>query len=230
MHMQAPEEKKEHIVNGGSNGFFKILRFLQREPHPTLLNVLDVFMVNAEMFTITDMVDSYIERLFMRELRAPASELRIASWSWQLADGMAYLHSHGIAHRNISPKTAWLTANMEVKLGSFSLATLFWDVKHHKKVMMKRNQKGLLEGHPAEEEGAFDPAAADVYMWGATVYFMVTKSPLSRNGIDTSHPGITSLSEDGRRILEMTLNQDPRHRPQAPAVLLNPWFKHFLQL
>lgn len=218
-------------MNGGANGFFKILRFLQREPHPTLLNVLDVFMVNAEMFTVTEMVDSYIERLFMKGLKAPPSELRIASWSWQLADGMAYLHSHGIAHRNISPKTAWLTPNLEVKLGSFSLATLFWDVKHNKKVMIKKNHKGSLEGHPPEEEGSFDPAAADVYMWGATVHFMVTKSlPTKRGGVDTSQPGIAALSEDGRRILEMTMNPDPRHRPQAPAVLLNPWFRHFLQL
>ena len=218
-------------MNGGSNGFFKILRFLQREPHPTLLNVLDVFMVDSEMFTITEMVDTYMERLFVKELKEPPSELRIASWSWQLADGMAYLHSHGIAHRNITPKTAWLTSNLEVKLGSFSLSTLFWDVKHNKKVLLKRSHKEQLEGHPPEEDGSFDPAAADVWMWGATVYFMVTKSfPTKQGGVDTTHAAIASLSEDGRRILEMTLQADPRHRPQAPAVLLNPWFKHFLKL
>ena len=218
-------------MNAGSNGFFKILRFLQREPHPTLLNILDVFMVDAEMYTVTEMVDSYLERLFTRDLKDTPTELRIASWSWQLADAMAYLHSHGIAHRNISPKTTWLTSSLDIKLGSFSLSTLFWDVKHKQKVMMKRKHREPLEGHPPEEAGSFDPAAADVWMWGATVYFMVTKTfPSHSSGMDASHSAIATLSEDGRRILEMTLQADPRRRPQAPAVLMNPWFKHFLKL
>lgn len=104
-------------------------------------------------------------------------------------------------------------------------------MKHNRKVMIKRSHKEILDGHPAEESGSFDPAAADVWMWGATVYFMVTKTfPSQSGGIDTSHAAINNLSEDGRKILEMTLQADPRHRPQAPAVLLNPWFKHFLKL
>lgn len=223
--MKAPPEKKENLLRMG----FKITRFLASNPHPTLLNVYDLFLVDTDYYLFHEMMETYLEK-FMRH-GSVASELRASTWGWELADAVNYLHSHGIAHRNISPKTVWMNKSLQIKLGNFSYATVFWDNANKRKIPVTKIHVKEADFHPPEESKTdlYDATKADVWMWAATVVYTLTRKYPPKTGLtDFKDPHLASLSDDGRNLLASALQTDFTKRPSASAILHDIWFKPFL--
>lgn len=232
--MKAPSEKKDNLIRIG----FKITRFLASNLHPTLLNVYDLFLVDTEYYLFHEMMETYLEK-FMRH-GSVVSELRASIWGWELADAITYLHSHGIAHRNISPKTVWMNKSLQIKLGNFSYSTVFWDYVNKRKIPVTRIHMKEADFHPPEESGTdfhppesgtgmYDAAKADVWMWAATVVYTLTKKYPPKTGFtDFKDPHLANLSDDGTALLASALQTDFSKRPSASSILHNIWFKPFL--
>ena len=223
--MKAPPEKKDNLIRVG----FKITRFLASNPHPTLLNVYDLFLFDTEYYLFHEMMETYLEK-FMRH-GSVASELRASTWGWELADAITYLHSHGIAHRNISPKTVWMNKSLGIKLGNFSYSTVFWDHVNRRRIPVTRIHMKEAGFHPPEESGTgmYDAAKADVWMWATTVVYTLTKKYPPKTGFtDFKDPHLANLSDDGTSLLASALQTDFSKRPSASSILHNIWFKPFL--
>lgn len=223
--MKAPPEKKENLIRVG----FKITRFLASNPHPTLLNVYDLFLIDTEYYLFHELMETYLEKFLGHG--SVANELRASTWGWELADAINYLHSHGIAHRNISPKTVWLNKSLQVKLGNFSYATVFWDHVNKRKIPVTKIHIKEADFHPPEEMGSglYDATKADVWMWATTVVYTLTRKYPPKTGFhDFKDPHLASLSDDGRNLLSSALQSDFSKRPSAATVLHDVWFKPFL--
>jgi serine/threonine protein kinase len=167
-----------------------------------------------------------------------ASEFRAAKWGLQIARGIDYLHSHGICYQNICPGTVWLNGALHCKLGNFSYAAIYYDVTKGQFVNVGKCHNKEAEYHPPEESffsSNYDPVKADVWMWAATVVYILCKKFPSKNILGVQdftnfrNAHIAILSDDGRDLLATCLNKDPGQRPTMSAVLHDIWFKEFIQ-
>ena len=117
--VKAPPEKRENMDKWG----FKIQRFLTENPHPTIVNVYDQMLVDTEYYCFHEIMTTNLDRYLSHG--PVASEFRSSAWGYHLADAIAFIHSHGIAHRDINPMTIWMTDKLDIKLGNFGYACIF---------------------------------------------------------------------------------------------------------
>ncbi|RPJ49854.1 MAG: serine/threonine protein kinase, partial [Chloroflexi bacterium] len=94
--------------------FLREATVLARLDHPNLPKVSDFFSVGSRDYLAMDYVPGKDLRALMLEARhagAFLSETDVSSWSSQLADALAYLHSQDppILHRDIKPSNLKLT-------------------------------------------------------------------------------------------------------------------------
>jgi hypothetical protein len=102
----------------------------------------------------------------------------------QLAEGVAYAHSRGLVHRDLTPGNVLLTADGQPKIADFGLAKQFEATSEATVVGEGLTQSGVIVGTPsymapeqargrAREAGA----AADIWALGAILYRLLTGRP-----------------------------------------------------
>ena len=62
-------------------------------------------------------------------LNQPSSDLVNYKWMSQIADALAFLHSHDVVHRDLKPENVLLTRDEDLKLADFGLAREFIALK-----------------------------------------------------------------------------------------------------
>jgi polo-like kinase 4 len=71
------------------------------------------------------------EMLHHLKTRTPLNEDEARHFLKQIVDGMIYLHSHSILHRDLTLSNLLLTRDMNIKISDFGLATQINDDKKH---------------------------------------------------------------------------------------------------
>ena len=97
---------------------------LKRISHPNIIAILGTEQVNGtqgslHMWLLTEYCPG---GNFNQRLPSPSTNQMNLKWMKQMADAIAYLHSHDVVHRDLKPDNVFLTATEDVKLGDFGLA------------------------------------------------------------------------------------------------------------
>lgn len=95
----------------------------------------------------------------------------------QLLRGVQYIHSKGIAHRNLKPENIYLTSGGTLKLSDFSCAECFRSAGDEK-VHLSSQRRGTLPYIAPEEFvlETFDPRPVDVWSTGIIYWAMRTST------------------------------------------------------
>ncbi|MBI3925850.1 MAG: serine/threonine protein kinase [Armatimonadetes bacterium] len=94
-----------------------------------------------------------------------------------VADALAWAHSHGVVHRDVSPRNVYITNRRAVKVMDFGISTVF------SRFDRKRLNRALTLGTPEylAPERTNDPRSADarsdLYALGCVFYEMLTGQP-----------------------------------------------------
>lgn len=124
------------------------------------------------------------------EQSQPLTERQAAVWAKQVYRALDFLGDQAIAHREISPAHLVIqpqsSGEVWCKLTGFKEAIIYWD--------MSANDIAYSQCWPAERQAAdganfqppevygdptkerFDPIQADIWSYGANVYFMLVKN------------------------------------------------------
>lgn len=150
--------------------FRREVRVIAKLEHPRILPVYDSGDFQGTPYLVMRYLDAGTLKEHIEAGKLPLAEVdRIFT---QLADALAYAHSHEIVHRDIKPSNVMLTRQGDVFLTDFGIAKL---VGEHTQF----TASGAITGTPAymspeQAEGRPIDARADIYALGIVLYEMVT--------------------------------------------------------
>eukprot|EP00906_Rhabdomonas_costata_P014762 RCo021194 len=162
------------------------------------------------------------------------TEPEAAFFLLQTVQGVRYMHSRSVIHRDIKLGNLFLTDALEVKIGDFGLAAqLEFDGERKLTVCGTPNYIApeILDGGPYGH--SFE---VDVWSLGVVLYTMlVGRPPFETNDVQTTYHRIRSLtygfpsgvdvSPGARRLIQRILQARPEHRPTLAQIEADPWLQ-----
>lgn len=159
------------------------------------------------------------ERVFAA---GPLGGRELQRFAFELAEAIAWIHSKGFVHRDVKPSNVLLAAD-GLKLLDFGIAAAA-EATH-------LTSTGVVLGTPAwmapeQGLGAQVEASADVFGWGATVYFAgLGRPPFGTGRTDAviyrlihEEPDLTGLPSSIRSSVSLALRKVPSERPTATVL------------
>ncbi|KAM7022172.1 uncharacterized protein M8220_016920 isoform 3-T3 [Acridotheres tristis] len=108
--MSLREQNRERAVN-------EIL-VLKGKTHPNIVNSLDSFLVDEDLWLVMEYMDGGTLQDVVRQTRMAEGEM--AAVSWECLQGLDFLHSNRVIHRDVKSSNILLGMAGSVKLGSGS--------------------------------------------------------------------------------------------------------------
>ncbi|MET8143834.1 serine/threonine-protein kinase [Sphaerisporangium sp. NPDC005288] len=188
-------------------------RSAARLSHPAIVTVHDLLEEDGRLWIVMELV----EALTLQATAWHLGRLPVHWTAWigfHLLSGLRHAHAAGVLHRDIKPGNVLLTGE-RVVLSDFGIAVL-QDETSHTNTMPIVGSPGYiaperLHGHPATQ-------AADLWSFGATLYFSVEGRPPATGGGDvlsTTPPEQARMPRRAgalRTLLEGLLRPDPAER------------------
>ena len=147
---------------------------LARLNHPHLVDVTDFFEEGGNAYLVMRFIEGEsLAALIEREGALPEKQVLI--WAGQLLDALAYCHSQGVIHRDVSPQNVIIRPDGQAVLVDFGLVKLWDPHDPHTKTAMRG--MGKPEYAPPEQydiEMGHTDARSDIYGLGATLYHALT--------------------------------------------------------
>lgn len=144
--------------------------------HPNVVRYLDEFVEFGTLyFVMEDCVDGDLHTYLSETAKGSLSCLDAMSVLSQVASGLAFLHAHGIAHRDVSLENVFMHRG-RCKLGDLGLATRA--VREHGGPHLLAGKKYYMAPEVAAGAASYDPKAADVWSLGILFFILLTGSPL----------------------------------------------------
>lgn len=151
----------------------------------------------------------------------------------QIVDGLKYLHSNNILHRDMKLPNLLVTAGMRVKIADFGLATQLSrpDEKH----MTMCGTPNYISPEVAMRTAHGQPA--DVWGLGIMMYtLLVGRPPFDTDGVASTLKKVVSselmipihMSAEARDLLDQLLQKDPNARCRLDDVLRHPFMRKHL--
>ncbi|OQR88747.1 protein kinase [Achlya hypogyna] len=150
----------------------------------------------------------------------------------QIAAGVAHIHAHHLAHRDLSLENIFVDAQGILKIGDFGLAM---PLAGHSRTAVGKSYYMAPEMHAA---GGYSAAKVDVWSLGILLWMLLTGVPLVEASNDSDETFVylkrfglrcllgvwrVELPDDAVKMLELLLVVDPAARPDMTAVLQHPY-------
>jgi serine/threonine protein kinase len=171
-----------NLLKEARQQFRREATFLARLDHPNLPKVSDFFAVGVRDYLVMDYIPGKDLRTLMldaKQQNAFLNEANILSWSYQLADALAYLHQQDppLVHRDVKPSNLKITPSSVLKLVDFGLVKALVPDEMTITVIQGR---GTALYTPLEQyggDGQHTDVRSDIYAFGCTLYHLLTNTP-----------------------------------------------------
>ena len=124
--------KKQYQDEGLSAlGCLREIRLMRETAHPNLVELLDVYLSPDEggvcvCLVLELLCEQDLEQIIGRSrLGSPLLPATIKSLTRMLLDGLAFLHSNWIMHRDLKPGNVFVSTGGVLKIGDFGFARTF---------------------------------------------------------------------------------------------------------
>lgn len=234
---QVKESAKEVAIKMIDKKIMKASRMTQRVEHevqihyqlkhPSILELYTFFEDKHYVYLVLELCHNGEMQRHLKSQQKSFTEDEVRHFLKQVVDGMIYLHSHSILHRDLTLSNLLLTKDMNIKIADFGLATQINDDKKHFTMcgtpnfispeIASRNAHGL---------------EADVWSLGCMMYtFLTGKPPFDTEGIrNTLNKVVLAefempkyLSNEAQDLISCLLRKNPMDRIPLTKVLEHPF-------
>ncbi|XP_052893305.1 serine/threonine-protein kinase PLK4 [Anopheles moucheti] len=200
--------------------------------HPSILELYTFFEDFNHVYLVLELAENGELQQYLRERNKPFSEYEAALIFSRVVDGLLYLHTQQILHRDISLSNLLITKDMSIKIADFGLATelILPDEKHH-----------TLCGtpnyiSPEVASRASHGMPADVWGLGCMLYtLLVGKPPFDTDGVKSTLARVVMsnynlpahLSSDVSDLIGRLLKKNPTERIKLEEVVSHPFLSRY---
>jgi serine/threonine protein kinase len=195
--------------------------------HPHIIRALELGSSGGDPYLILELFKApNLKTILLREPdRLPRQGAQIVE---QAAEALSHLHQKGWVHRDIKPDNLLVSAEGEVKLIDFALATR--QQRGLARLLARRTKVQGTRSYLSPEQIRGQPLdqRADIYSFGCMLFEMFSGKPpftgISTNELLNKHlkgpiPGLEAanrnLSPEFAALVRMMLSKLPKNRPQS---------------
>jgi eukaryotic-like serine/threonine-protein kinase len=220
---------RPHLTELDQERFRREIKALARFSHPGIVSIYDLGR-GAHVYFAMELVEGgiFTDLGPLEPDLEPFSKFIQAAVS--VAEALAYVHRHGMVHRDLTPRNILLTPEGQPKVMDFGLVQLA-------EVSRELTRTGFTLGTPqymAPEQAKGDPTGAhtDLYSLGAVLYRTVTGvAPFEAENdqavlfqhvygeVVPPHRLNPNVPEDLSMLIESLLVKDPAARPASAALV-----------
>ncbi|XP_060523812.1 serine/threonine-protein kinase PLK4 [Cylas formicarius] len=224
-------DKKMLQSSGMKNRVQQEIAIHSRLRHPSILQLYTFFEDAQYVYLVLELCDNGELQHYIKQKEL--SEFEVSNIMRQVVEGIKYLHSYSILHRDISLSNLLLTRDMHVKIADFGLATQLTrpDEKH----MTMCGTPNFISPEVASRSS--HGLAVDIWGLGCLLYTLLVgkppfdtqnvKSTLTRVVMDTySIPA--HLSPEAKDLINALLQKNPKDRIGLDQILDHPFLKRSL--
>ncbi|OMJ73906.1 hypothetical protein SteCoe_27286 [Stentor coeruleus] len=215
-----------------SQAFLKEVSILKKLKHSKIVNFFESFEDKRHYYIVTELCEG--DTLYNRLRRAGKfSEKIVLEIMQQVLEGVSYIHSQNVVHRDIKLENILFVSpdRFDLKIADFGNSSTFSHIKKPQGLC------GTLHYLAPEVHKKEYDEKVDIWSCGILAYMLLTgRSPYretaSKDIIMEIDQKIftelinccTELSDDGRDLLNKMLEKDPEKRISASEALMHSWF------
>ncbi|GHH82038.1 hypothetical protein GCM10018781_66160 [Kitasatospora indigofera] len=201
-------------------------RVLARLRHPGLIEVYDYGVVAEHPYLALELVEGTTLAALLRSTTLPVPDVR--RLGQELATTLAFVHTHGVVHRDVKPSNVLVDTTGRVRLADFGAARILGPQADPGDEALTRT--GLIVGTPAylapeQIRGRGALASADVYALGLLLIECLTGNreytgaPIEAAAARLHRPPVipSDLPDDLAALLLRMTSMDPARRPSAES-------------
>ncbi|KAI8113878.1 hypothetical protein M9434_002006 [Picochlorum sp. BPE23] len=237
-HVAVKEVSLERMQPSDISAIMGEVELLKSLNHVNVVQYLGSFQTRHYLYIVMELVEAgSLAMIIKKNHFGPFPESLVAVYIDQVLQGLAYLHSQGVVHRDI--KGANILTNKEglVKLADFGVAARLEEAPQY-----DRGQSEEEYMQPAGTPYWMAPeivelktvtASSDIWSVGCVAIELLTGfppyfdlQPLSAlyNIVQEPHPPLPNgASETFKDFLLSCFDKDPMKRPSAQALTMHPW-------
>ncbi|UXI21622.1 Aldehyde dehydrogenase family 3 member B1 [Sarcoptes scabiei] len=224
--------------------FFKILKHLGKK-HPFILQTWEILeLPDFRVMIIQEQpYNSDIEEYVMRH--GPQDERQSFDWARQLYKALDYLGDMAICHNNLQPRFVKIDQFANLHLTGFFDSMVYWSIDNCSVMcfpcqpLTERNfttpdfKAPEVYGDPLREQ--YDPIMADIWSYGAIIYFVFTGhyphdyrilNPEIEYELNQNVRAM-SISASGQDFLANLLTTQVGIRLNFDKIIKHAWFEQF---
>ncbi|OMJ78572.1 hypothetical protein SteCoe_21596 [Stentor coeruleus] len=214
--------------------FLKEVLILKKLKHPKIVNYIESFEDKRHYYIVTELCEGDTLYSRLRKI-GKFSEKTVLEIMKQVLEGVSYIHSQNVVHRDIKLENILFVSQdrLDLKIADFGNSSTFSHIKKPKGLC------GTLHYLAPEVHKKEYDEKVDIWSCGILAYMLLTgKSPYreiaSKDIITEIDQKIfaelinccTELSDDGRDLLNRMLEKDPEKRISASEALMHNWFNN----
>jgi serine/threonine protein kinase/type IV secretory pathway VirB3-like protein len=221
------------MAPGNQRRFVREAQILAKLGHPSVVTIHDVVIDSNRPFIVMEFVNGSPLSVLIRQGQISTGQaLRVAI---QIADGLAYLHSQSIVHRDVKPSNILVITELWVsKLSDFGIALIIQDDLGDRTLSGPGPFAGTLPYIAPEfisktqERGT---ALSDIYSFGATLFQLFTgqlpfkesdiNALLSRTKEAPPNPKEINLAlpDELSELIQCMMSTDPSKRVKSASAI-----------
>uniref|UniRef100_A0A5S6QTA1 Serine/threonine-protein kinase SAK n=1 Tax=Trichuris muris TaxID=70415 RepID=A0A5S6QTA1_TRIMR len=199
--------------------------------HPNIVEMLDCFQDENYIYIVLELCSNGDLRRYLKTIGRPLSETHAASVLEQVVDGVLFLHTKQIIHRDLSASNILLDKHGVVKIADFGLATQITQVNEKHFTMCG------TPNYIAPEIAMRKPHGLEADLWslGCLLYTLLSgHPPFGNNGqvsqtlkrIVTGAIDIPrNISNEATNLIRGLMQSDAERRLKLTTLRNHPFFK-----
>ncbi|MEQ8168626.1 MAG: PQQ-binding-like beta-propeller repeat protein [Candidatus Eremiobacterota bacterium] len=195
-------------------------RILSQLDHPSLPKGYDFFVEGSKYFISVEYIEGQNLEDVIKKSKEPLYEEIVINWARQLAEILTYFYNlkpFPLVLRDIKPSNIVITPQGHIKPVDFTIAKFL--KPEEKEDSVKMGSPGYA---PREQYLGRSDTRSDIYSFGATMYYLITKydpaeNPFNFPPLKTLNP---EVSQEFSALIHRTLRDNPDERFQSPLELL----------